>query len=271
MYPEINIYECFALAFQTYGYPCQTDGESFCFLPLNLHLTAIIEDITQSTETIISSRIFLTATHSELFPDGIREYGYGWGATGVESVTNAIERWIESDFPAIHDYLCTGESSKKNKMEMVSRSGETGEYLAWNIFMGPLIEISSKGIRVDEENKLEIMKLLLNSMTGDLLGRRGMYPIRSFASKNADNEIDVDCRINATNWEQGRYDLYSHANDWEVKSGLLAWKQYMLIVPVDMRDIDSEGLKNSVDEEWDKANAVSQEPVEKKKWWQFWN
>lgn len=115
-------------------------------------------------------------------------------------------------------------------------------------------------------------------MTGDLLGQRGIYPIRSFVSKNDNGDIDVDCRINAVDWQQGRCDLYAHAQHWEIENDFLAWKQYILIVPIEVEDLESENLKQSLKDNLrkeleklqQKQPQTAQEPEQKRKWWKFW-
>ena len=163
-------------------------------------------------------------------------------------------------------------------------SGETGEYLAWNLFLGPLLKLGTGDLETDTTDKMALFKVLLDSMTGDLLGRRGVYPIRCFASKHADTGIDVDCRINGADWERGRYDLYMHAESWQAETGFLAWKQYMLIVPVEAEDLESdslrESLKNGLRKELQELQQAERQaqteqqaasPEQKKKWWRFWD
>jgi hypothetical protein len=259
---DINVYQCIAESFQNCGYSCNTNGEYFEFSPLNLFIDARIEEITSAEDELLSCRLLIKSTQLSLFPLGIVEYGYGWGNTAKDCVINAMQRWIQSDFAPIHDYLCK-KGAKKN-MELLSFSEESGETLAWHVYLGPPIEIDLNGTRENEERRLEVFKLLFNPITGDLLCKKGIYPIRCFLSKHGDGIVDVDCRVNGEDWQGGKNELYEHTLSWPANNYLVALKQYMLIVPTQLDQIESKTLLNQLDRE------VKKQLTGEKKWWQFW-
>ena len=142
---EINISECISIAFNNSGYEMGIQNDQFKFDPLNIEISGEIEDFSKDSNSVKSTRLRIKIIASENYDKPIYEFVYGWGDTYKEAVINSFERWIESDFPVIHDWLADhkiGDEETK-EFKVASKSGETGETISWMGILGPIL--SSEG------------------------------------------------------------------------------------------------------------------------------
>lgn len=259
--PSPNINVCIAQAFINCGYDIEINPDTFVFTPLELTIGGTMSQVEELRENVKAARLSITLDH-RLFPGPIFEFVYGWGSSTKVATINAFERWIDSDFPVIHDFLADHklENGHTSEVKIASNSGETGEQISWKGIIGPLLIFKGGEVVYDQENRNEIIKPLFEAITGDFLGRRGMYPIRCFMSKNSDQQIEVDCRVNGEEWKRGYDALVECCQRWEVQDYLF-WKQYLLIYSLE-GNLEEGDLKAQLEKEVRKASKSSR--------WKFW-
>lgn len=268
----MNINNCISKAFQKYGYSIENSDEEVEFHPLNLWITGKLDFVDDSKNENVHSRLIIKTRHEKIFPKGISEYAYGWGKDVEEASINAAFRWIESDFNTFHDLLCKSKlhDHEKNKMEFVSMS--TGEeILGWEAVFGDIIYLESQTKKL-EINRNEIFLSMFDLITGALLSERGAYGIKYFAMQNEKGNVQLDCRLNCHDWEDGKVELEKYISNWEIQNETHWRKQYVLVVN---KELDELKNKEKLLEEL--VNALEKQLEDKKKKenqaksnWRFW-
>ncbi len=269
---KLNINKCISKAFQHYGYSMENSDKEIEFHPLNIRITGELDFVDDSNSENVHSRLIIKTRHEEIFPNGIFEYAYGWGKDIEEASVNAAYRWIESDFNTFHDLLCESESHdhEKNKMELVSMSTED-EILGWEVVFGNVIYPESETRKL-EINQNEIFLSMFDLITGTLLNEKGAYGIKYFAMQDEKGNVELDCRLNCHNWEDGKMELEKYVSNWEIQNEAHWIKQYILIVN---KKLDE--LKNKEELLQELANALEKQLEDKnrkekhsKSNWKFW-
>lgn len=207
------------------------------FSPLNLRITGKLDFVDDSNSKNVHSRLIIKTRHDKYFPKGISEYAYGWGKDVEEASVNAAFRWIESDFNTFHDLLCksTSHNHEKNKMELVSISaGE--EVLGWEVIFGDILYLENETNKL-EINQNEIFLSMFDLITGALLGEKGAYGIKYFAMRDKKGNIQLDCRLNCHEWEDGKVELEKYISNWNIKNETHWRKQYILIVNKELDEL----------------------------------
>jgi len=269
MTTEHNLYKCLSDAFNEAGYKTISDEQSFNFLPLNLKIEPEILDIKSFENEQYSCSVILTFSNPNKFENSITEYSMGIGNSEYNAIKSAFQRWIDCDFPPIHDYIGSGHSELGEKIESASYSGELNKYLGWDIYFGPLLE--SKEVNntleteINEKNSSLILQKLFQALTDDILGSPGTYFIRSFMSISSDNNIDTDCRLNGVDWSLGKQYLNEYINSLPKQNQIYFLKQSILLTSKPIEEIKSDTILKKLDGELAKMDNSTT-----KKWWKIW-
>lgn len=247
-----QINECIREAFTTFGYEVKIGKEDFMFEPLSLKISGEMDNADRNDQNIHSARLIIHLEHKK-FPQPINEFVYGWGDSAKNAIINAFERWIESDFPVVHDMLADHKISETStvQMKLVSHSGITDEQISWKGVIGSLLSSDNPEIMVEENIRYEIFRILFDDISGDFLGEKGVYPIKCFLSKDEKGNINVDCRLNGKIWERGWHTLHNYCQNWNV-SKYSYWKQYFIIHNVD--NLPDEDLVKELEKERRRLN-----------------
>lgn len=270
MTTEYNLYECLNEAFTEAGYNIKSNGQSFNFLPLNLNIEPKIRDIKSFENDRYSCSVTLTFSNSDKFENSITEYSMGIGDSEYNAIKSAFQRWIDCDFPPIHDYISSGHAELGEKIESASYSGELNKYLGWDIYIGPLLE--SKEVNnnleteINKKNSSLILQKLFQALTDDILGKPGTYFMRSFMSISSDNKIDTDCRMNGADWALGKHYLNEYINSLPKENQIYFLKQSILLTSKPIESIKSDSILDKLEGELAKMNN----PSPTKKWWEVW-
>lgn len=268
----MNINNSILKVFETFGYSLELSDEAVAFLPLNLKISGELEHLDDSNPETVSSRLIIKVRHEKFFPHGIFEYSYGFGKDAAEAIEHAIFRWIELDFNAFHDLLCESKAvfREGNKLELVSIS-TNGGILGWEVVLTDIIHLESETQKV-KINQDEIYLDMLDLITGSLLCEKGVYGIKYFAMQDESGNIQLDCRLNGIDWEEGRRALGNYVLNWGIQNELHWRKQYVLIVN---KELDQ--LKNKDKLMKELVSALEQQLDEQKKKepqskfnWKFW-
>ena len=243
---EININTCISKAFNEYGYSMEITKEEVEFSPLKIWITGRLDLMEEEEDGSFHSRVYIRTRHEELFPDGMYEYAYGLGETEEAATVNAVYRWIESDFNAIHDWLCTNaeHDHSDSKTEAVSFSEEEG-VMAWEVILGPLIRTASEQLQ-EEIYQDDFFLKMFDTLNTYLLGYKGLYPIKCFVMVDQAGEISLDCRVNGQAWAEGGAFLKKYAESWGLKNETHWRKQYFIIAPKKIKELRNPELVSAV-------------------------
>lgn len=225
-----NINRCISKAFNQYGYSVELTDEEVEFPPLKIWITGKVDSTEKQEYGSVQVRIIVKTRHKELFPNGIFEYAYGWGENKEAAAVNAIYRWLDSDFNAIHDLLCTSveHDHSDSKREMITAS-KNGTLIAWDVVFGPLIVSESE--QKQEDILINDFFLKLYDLINDtLLNEKGIYPIKCFVMQNEEGQVSMDCRINGHFWHEGEVVLKEYAESWGLEGESHWRKQYFIIL-----------------------------------------
>lgn len=266
-----NINVLIAKAFTNFGYEVLTRDEFVIFEPINLEITGIIQannTIEEPSNFKTFIKIILNCKTKNINP--IFEFTYGWGESKKESIIVAIERWLESDFPVIHDWLADHKIHDYcTEFKIRSIIIDTKEKLYFKGIMGPLSNYNGTETKFDKENQSKLLVLLNDALTTDFLDKKGIYPVKCFVSKDRNNNIKIDCRVNGEIWERGYNTLFNYCEkDWKVDK-LTFWKQYFIIYTVKSFEVN-EKVEQATSEKIREISNENHTEIRPKKWWEFW-
>jgi len=261
-----NINTFIAKAFNNFGYEVVVNENAVFFEPIGLEITGIVqEENTVEEEANYKTFIKVVLNCKSRTSKSIYEFTYGWGETKGKSIIMGFERWLESDFPVIHDWLANHKIDDYcEEIKIRSIVLETKEMLYFGGILGPLSHYKSGETFFDKENQTELYRELNNALTTDFLDKKGIYPIKCFVVSDENKNIQIDCRVNGENWERGHQTLYNYCEKkWNVDTHTF-WKQYFLIYDY------NEGKREFDQIIPERLLAGRKNKTGFKKWWEFW-
>ena len=182
-----------------------------------------------------SAATIITVTHPEIIPDSLFEWQHSSAATMQEGVRRGFDQWCRLDLPVLQDAL-------RDKLETCSSLclGFPDRALARRVVLGPIMstggkprdaqEMSKVADSDDEEHDFCPCCLLTKNSAAfeELLKGTGLHAIRIFAMRDAQGQVNADCRVNGEDFPAGKASLIEYAKTWP-DYGFEFRKQYVLI------------------------------------------
>jgi hypothetical protein len=169
-------------------------------------------------------------SHGSLVPGGVFEYQHSSGKDIRESFAAGFKSFAELDLPVFLDAL--RETAKDCMYMVMSPDRESTSLLAADrrLVFGPPLQMVQQSAPIAGDHDFCSCCLFTNSIEafGDLVKDRGFYAIRLFALRNADGEIEADCRVNGIDRPAGAEALMKYAKSWPDR-GFEYRKQYVCI------------------------------------------
>lgn len=208
------------------GYEIERDPEYLAFVVNSeLEIQTLIINNPNHHPSIME--VMVLAIHSKYFPNGIKEFFVGTGATIEDQVNSALVNYIGSIFLTLIDGF--SDTHNPNIDFVVNNNGKN---ILWHPKLG---QLNSQGKWRDyppEEHFFELLKELIpDKLTANKINWLKIYICKTF-----DGKIIGDCLFNNEHWEEGLSMISEYANSWTVNVDLLALKQFIVFRRCDKYD-----------------------------------
>jgi hypothetical protein len=267
------INKCIEIAFDRYGYSAEISNGEVNFHPLNLRISGEISFF-KDHENGIQIGLLIKTVHDDFFPIGVQEFSYGFAEDEGEAIIDAAYKWIISDFNTFHSLLCKHHDHSKDKLEMISLTPEN-ELLGWEIIFGDILSPKTNHEKVITENN-EFFVSMLDLITGSLLSEKGNCGLKFFAIKHKNETLNIDCRVNGHDWEDGKVALNKYASKWKSSDEVYWKKQYIIIVNKEIEEMKyKDNLLIELEQTLNKTNkeisSLEKKLSQQNKFnWRFW-
>lgn len=223
------------------GHAIKRGDSSFFIESLNLLIEGIVNDKQEHNvngEYSVVYELHITATHKDLFPDGIWDCLAGVGKNDDEAFSNAAQNWVWVNFLVIHEIIVPVETKDFNvpRFDLLTKNLDTGEEFAFKMFLG---ELQATGEFMELKDSLEetiLVQKLLNEISAVAIEKK-LFWIKIYISKLNDNQIMGDCLLNNQNWLEGLNVLYWFAEELKYVKSYAALKQFIIIKPCEMSEL----------------------------------
>lgn len=234
--------EHLAQAVESTGHPVTRNESFFIVEPINLKIEAEIGDRKEYNSNGEQSVVLTTsikATHEQMFPGGIWDCLAGFGRDDEEALAYAARVWTEGIFWTIHETLIPTETEDCPvlKLEMLTKNQETGEELAWELYLGAL-QASGEFLGRTDLDEMTLVQNLLNEISSVTTEKR-LYWLKTYIAKLSQTDIQGDCWLNNQDWIEGLSALYWFAEEWTDIKSYAAMKQFVIIKPCEISDIEN--------------------------------
>jgi hypothetical protein len=150
----------------------------------------------------------IEVAHAGLLPQGVFEYQHSGGETTGQALTRGFDLWAQVDLVVFQDAL-GGELAHCTSMDMSWKEGRQRRVL-----FGPVAHRAAlPAAEVEEEPQIE---------------SDGVYGLRLYAARDAEGEVQADCRVNGEDWPAGAEALRAYVTQWPDR-GFEFRKQYVVI------------------------------------------
>jgi hypothetical protein len=232
------------------GHTVHRHESYFVVEPINLKIEHEIGERREHTsdgQRRVVITIGIKATHDEMFPDGIWDCLAGIGENDDDAFSYAAQVWTRGVFPPIHEILVPTEtpSLSVQRVDLVSRCEDSGDTLAWKVYLGELQVVGDFSDREDINDNSILLRRMFNELTPELSRKRLIW-IKAVIGKSPDGSAQGDCWLNNQDWVEGLSALYWFADEWQVV-GFTYIKQFMIVKPCGWSDIENaEKLKQAL-------------------------
>ncbi|MFZ6872328.1 DUF6348 family protein [Undibacterium sp. Di27W] len=170
------------------------------------------------------------ASHVEYFPQGLSEYQHAIGATESEAVLEGLRTWAKMDLLVLQDAV--REQPVNCTVIEMNTSAEAAESSSFRqVILGPVAHLASQPAPgKKEEHPFCPCCLFTESMPAfhDLLQTSDFIGIRLFASRDNEDKLAADCRVNGEDFIPAVEHLKQYAEKWPQR-GLEFRKQYVVV------------------------------------------
>ena len=177
----------------------------------------------------------ITVAHSEVIPKPIFEWQHSSASTIAAGIRQGFEQWCTVDLPVLQDALRSKlETCTHLQLEFPNRK------IPRRVVLGPIMVAGGKPGNFEEASELEgkndqdhdFCPCCFLTKNADafqsLLSDNGFHAIRVFAMRNAEGEVQADCRVNGEDFAAGKESIIKYAETWP-DHGFEFRKQYILI------------------------------------------
>jgi hypothetical protein len=167
-------------------------------------------------------------THGSLVPGGVFEYQHSTGNDIRESFAAGFKSWAEVDLPVFEDAL--RETAKDSMYMEMSPGREANSVLTADrrVVLGPPLQMVQHPAAPTGGDDFCPCCLFTQSIAAfdDLLKDRAFHAIRLFVLRDAQGEIEADCRVDGIDRPSAAAALVKYAKTWPDR-GFEYRKQYV--------------------------------------------
>jgi len=208
------------------GYQIKRDKEYLAFVVNSeLEIQTLIIDNPGHHPSIME--VMVLAIHPQYFPNGIKEFFIGMGATIEEQVNSALINYIGSVFLTVIDGL--SDTHNPNIDFVVNNNGKD---VLWHPKLG---QLNSQGKWREYPPEGHFFELLRERVPCKLTTNKINW-LKIYICKTFDGKIIGDCLFNNEHWEEGLSIISEYANSRAVNVDLLALKQFIVFRRCDAYD-----------------------------------
>lgn len=212
------------------GHVGKREREGWIVLPDGLWLLPQILSLSIPPDGHASSSTTIEVAHERLLPNGTFEFQHSNGDTAAETLSSGFDLWAQVDLVVFQDALRT-ELSHCTSMGMnwAPEEGVQGGRER-RVLFGPVASRAMHEAAEDEEHPFCPCCLFTNTWEAfqPLIESNGVFGLRLYAARNAQGEVQADCRVNGEDWPAGANALRAYVRQWPDR-GLEFRKQYVVI------------------------------------------
>jgi len=245
---ELDAVKLAASALKARGYSVRSEktwlvhAESgFVLLPQLVGLQLLDEGGVRTVTTIQTN-------HARLVPDGVFEYQHSAAHSAADAIYKGFEQWVQLDFvPLLEALRPKPGSCTALEMEFPPKEGNPARVR--RAVLGPIMHFverppsKAETTREGDQRKPEDTSeehpfcpccLLTKSFEAfrELIEGNGFYGLRLFAARDAEGELQADCRVNGDDWDKGAQALREYARTWP-EAGYEFRKQYVVLQSIE--------------------------------------
>jgi len=199
-----------------HGWVVLSDG--LWLLPQILSLSVKDGDTASSSTTI-------EVAHAQLLPGGTFEFQHSVGGSAIDTLARGFDLWAQVDLVVYQDAL-RKELEHCTSMEMSWQEGR-----ARRVLFGPVAHrVAHPEVEADEEHPFCPCCLFTNTWDAfkPQIESDAVYGVRLYAARDAQGEVQADCRVNGEDWPAGAEALRAYVTQWPDR-GFEFRKQYVVI------------------------------------------
>ena len=183
----------------------------------------------------------LQIMHPVLVPQGVFEYQHATGQSVQDSLATGFDQWAQMDFVALLEALLD-KPANCTALEMVFEARDERPARTRRAVLGPVAHFMQQPPVTEaadaesspDEHPFCSCCLLTRSFEAfqELIEDDGFYGVRFFASRDAEGNVEADCRVNGQDWEKGAQALRAYARTWP-PAGFEFRKQYVVLQTIE--------------------------------------
>lgn len=207
------------------GHAAEAAHDGWLVLPDGLWLLPQILSFSVAEDGSVRTSSTIEVAHAGLSPQGIFEYQHSYGETTQEALTRGFDLWAQGDLVVFQDAL----GSDLAHCTSMAMNWEEGRQR--RVLFGPVAHRAAQPDAVpEEEHPFCPCCLFTNSWEAfkPQIESDGLYAVRLYAARDADGEVQADCRVNGEDWAAGADALRAYVRQWPDR-GFEFRKQYVVI------------------------------------------
>src|SRR5262249_20404221 len=149
-------------------------------------------------------------------------------------IARAATIWLEGTLRVLLELFNTGARNPQiGHFAVAAETRDATAATAWELFLGPLQAPAGCSAAIWQPDDT-ILRALADDLMGLLFNKQLLW-IRCCIDRDPDGEIRVDCRLNNTDWPEGRNQLCRAAKRWRWPRSRLVEqrRQFLLLKPTD--------------------------------------
>ncbi|BEP41253.1 DUF6348 family protein [Variovorax sp. V15] len=176
----------------------------------------------------------IEVAHAELLPKGLFEFQHSVGADIAASLTRGFDLWAQVDLVVFLDALSADAAGLSHctsmQMNWEAKEAEGRPARERRVLFGPVAHQHAKEAAEEEEHPFCPCCLFTNTWDAfkPQIESDGLYGVRLYAARDAEGDVQADCRINGEDWPAGADALRAYAAQWPDR-GFEFRKQYVVI------------------------------------------
>jgi hypothetical protein len=213
------------------GFKAVREQEGWLLLPdEGLWLWPQIASYHPTDDGSVRTSTTIEVAHASLLPTGTFEYQHSYGDDIASSLTRGFDLWAQVDLVVFKDAL-SAELARCTSLQMQWKPKEGEAHSRQRrVLFGPVAHQAERKATEEEEHPFCPCCLFTNTWDAykPQIESDGVYGLRLYAARDAQGQVQADCRVNGEDWPAGVEALRAYVAQWPDR-GFEFRKQYVVI------------------------------------------